>query len=267
MAADQQVVASGLTARDWLVAGGVLVAGIAAGRVLQALLSRRIDGGGDSDEDATGLVSRFAGYVVVVAGFVYALSILDVRLAPLLGALGIGGLAIAFAAQSIIANFIASILLQLRRPFRRGDQIATNDVEGTVEDVNFRTVVLRTFDGERVFVPCSEVLDNPIVNYTAKGRRRTTVDIGVAYDADLDKARAVLLDATARVDGVLDRPRPEVWVEAFADSAVTLAVRYWHAPDAATLWRVRNEVAIACKRALDDAGISIPFPQRVIRTP
>jgi small-conductance mechanosensitive channel len=111
------------------------------------------------------------------------------------------------------------------------------------------------------------VLDNPIVNYTAKGRRRTTLEIGVAYDADLDKARGVLLDALTNVDGVLDGPRPEVWVESFADSAVTLAVRYWHAPDVATLWRVRNEVAITCKRALDDAGISIPFPQRVIRTP
>jgi small-conductance mechanosensitive channel len=266
VAADQQVVASGLTAGDWVVAGGVLVGGMVAGRLLQALLSRRIHGG-DSDEDATDLVSRFAGYVIVVAGFVYALSILDVRLAPLLGALGIGGLAIAFAAQSIIANFIASVLLQLRRPFHRGDQIATNDVEGTVEDVNFRTVIVRSFDGERVFVPCSEVLDNPIVNFTAKGRRRTSLDIGVAYDADLDEARAVLLDAVTDVDGVLDRPRPEVWVEAFADSAVTLAVRFWHAPDAATLWRVRNEVAIACKRALDDAGIAIPFPQRVIRTP
>lgn len=266
MAADQQVVASGLTAGDWAVAGGVFVAGIVGGQVLRALLSRRIERT-DSDEEATDLVSRFAGYAIVVAGFVYALSILDVHLAPLLGALGIGGLAIAFAAQSIIANFIASVLLQLRRPFRRGDQIATNDIEGTVEDVNFRTVVVRTFDGERVFVPCSEVLDNPIVNYTARGKRRTTFEVGVAYDADVDKTRAVLLGAVRNVDGVLAQPAPEVWVESFGDSSVDLAVLYWHAPDAATLWRVRNEVAIACKRALDDAGVDIPFPQRVIRTP
>ena len=133
--------------------------------------------------------------------------------------------------------------------------------------MNFRTVVLRTFDGERVYVPCAEVLENPIVNYTIKGKRRTTLTIGVDYEADPDKARAVLLDATSRVDGVLAKPEPEVWVEAFGESSVDLAVRYWHAPDVATLWQVRNEVAIVCKRALDDAGIRIPFPQRVIRTP
>jgi small-conductance mechanosensitive channel len=263
---DEQVVASGLTAADWLLAGGVVVAALVLGRVLRLLLARRIEGG-DSDEDATDLVGRFAGYVVVLGGLVYALGVLDVRVGPLIGALGIGGLALALAAQTILSNFLASVILQLRRPFRRGDQILTNDHEGTVEDVNFRTVVLRTFDGERVFVPCAEVLENPIVNYTVKGKRRTTVTIGVEYHADLDKARAALLDATAAVDGVLARPHPEVWVEAFGESSVDLAVRFWHAPDIATLWRVRHEVAIACKRALDDAGIGIPFPQRVIRSP
>lgn len=265
---DDRVVASGLSLADWLFAAGVFVAGVVAGRVLRALLGRRIAGRhGESDEHATDLVARVAGYAVVVAGLVYALVLLDVRVGPLLGALGIGGLALAFAAQSILANFIASVILQLRRPFRRGDQIETNDHEGTVEDVNFRTVVLRTFDGERVYVPCAEVLDSPIVNYTVKGKRRTTLTIGVDYDADLDKARAVLLDAATAVEGVLGRPAPEVWVESFGESSVDLAVRYWHAPDVATLWRVRNEVAIACKRALDGAGIGIPFPQRVVRSP
>src|SRR5918911_169522 len=103
---------------------------------------------------------------VVAGGVMYSLSVLGVRLGPLVGALGIGGVALAFAAQTILANFLGSIILQLRRPFRRGDQIATAGCEGTVEDVNFRTVVLRTFDGERVLVPCSQVLSNPITNHT-----------------------------------------------------------------------------------------------------
>jgi small conductance mechanosensitive channel len=75
----------------------------------------------------------------------------------------------------------------------------------------------------------------------------------------------VLLEAVTGAEGVLDRPSPEVWVEEFADSGVGVAVRFWHAPDIATLWRVRSEVAVATRRALERDGIEIPFPQRVVR--
>ena len=128
----------------------------------------------------------------------------------------------------------------MRRPFRRGDQIETNECEGIVEDVNFRVVVLRTFDGERVLVPCAEVLSKPITNHTALGRRRTTLEVGVGYDADLELAREVLLAAAQGADGVLERPPAEVWVKEFGDSSVTLAVRFWHAPDMASKWRARS---------------------------
>jgi small-conductance mechanosensitive channel len=220
---------------------------------------------GDADKGAAVALGRFVGFVFAATGLVYGLSVLGVRLGPLVGALGIGGLAVAFAAQAILANFLGSIILQLRRPFHRGDQISTNDCEGTVEDVNFRTVVLRTFDGERALVPCAEVLARPIINYTVLGRRRTTLPVAVSYDADLQQVRKVLLEAVTAAEGVLDQPPPDVWVEEFADSGVGLAVRFWHAPDVATLWRVRSEVAVAVKQALDREGIEIPFPQRVLR--
>lgn len=182
----------------------------------------------------------------------------------LIGALGIGGLALALAAQAILANFLGSTILQVRRPFRRGDQILTGSSEGTVVDVNFRTVVLRTFDGERVCVPCTEVLNNPIVNHTALGRRRPTLTIGVGYDSDLEEARTVLSAAVKSVDGVLDQPPPEVWVKGLGESSVELVLRFWDAPDSATLWRVRSGAAVAAKQALDEAGIRLPFPQRTI---
>jgi small-conductance mechanosensitive channel len=214
---------------------------------------------------AADAVGRFVGLLLAAIAFVYALGVVGVRLGPLVGALGIGGVALAFAAQNILANFLASIILQLRRPFRRGDQVSIADCEGTVDEVNFRTVVLRTFDGQRVMVPCASVLSTPITNHTALGRRRTTLEVSVGYDADLERARAVLLEAVRRVDAVLDRPPPEVWVKSFGDSGIPLAVRYWHPPDISSLWRVRSEVAVAAKRALDGAGIAIPFPQRVVR--
>lgn len=263
--ADEPLIESigGLSAGDWITAAGIFLVAIVLGQLVQRLAARVIqrgDGGGD--------VARFVGRVVaslvVVAGFVYSLQVLGVRLGPVLGALGIGGLALAFAAQTIIENIFASVLLQSRRPFRLGDQIATNDIEGTVEDVNFRTVVLRTYSGEKVLLPCSQVLNAPIVNFTAKGTRRTTLVVGVAYDTDLALAQRVLLEAATSVEGVRPQPKVEAWAEAFNESSIDFALRYWHAADIASVWRVRSDVAMAVKTALDAADITIPFPQRTL---
>lgn len=255
----------GLTVDDWILAGAVLFGALLISRVVKALAARVVerDGGAGASRVAE-LVGRVVGGVVVVGGFVYALQVLGVRLGPLLGALGLGGLALAFAAQAILSNVFASVLLQARRPFRAGDQISTNDIEGTVEDVNLRTVVLRTYAGERVLVPCASVLGAPIHNFTTNKLRRTTVEVGVAYHTDLATAQRVLLGAVASVEGVRGQPEPEAWVEAFGESSIDFAVRFWHAPDIATLWRVRSGVAMAVKSGLDAAGIQIPFPQRTL---
>ncbi|MDQ3305196.1 MAG: mechanosensitive ion channel family protein [Actinomycetota bacterium] len=253
----------GLTAADWITAAVILAGAIVLSRLVRALTARLVEQG-DGARRTARLIGRSVGSLVVIIGVVYALQVLGVRLAPLLGALGIGGLALAFAAQTILENVFASLLLQSRRPFRAGDQIATNEIEGTVEDVNFRTVVLRTYQGEKVLVPCSLVLNAPITNFTVKGTRRTTLEVGVAYGTDLATAQRVLLEALTSVDGVRSQPLPEAWVEQFGESSIDFALRWWHAPDIATLWRVRSAVAMAVKSALDGAGIEIPFPQRTL---
>lgn len=253
----------GLTTGDWIVAGSILVAAVLLSRLVKSVTARlvaRSDGSGS----AARLVGRVLGGLVLAVGLIYSLQVLGVRLGPLLGAIGVGGLALAFSAQAILENVFASVLLQVRRPFRAGDQIGTNDIEGTVESVNFRAVVLRTYEGERVLVPCAQVLNAPITNFTVKGTRRTTLTVGVAYGTDLGTAQRVLLEALGSTDGVRREPPPEAWVEEFGESSIDFALRYWHAPDIATLWRVRSEVAMAVKSAFDGAGIEIPFPQRTI---
>ncbi|MDP9072493.1 MAG: mechanosensitive ion channel family protein [Actinomycetota bacterium] len=259
----EEILSDGLTAADWGRAGLILLGAIVLAQAAKALLQRGIRRGG-SEAGPAELVGRIVGYVLVVAGLVYSLASLDVRIAPLLGALGIGGIALAFALRDILENLLAGILLQARRPFRRGDQITTNDHEGTVEDVNLRVVVLHTFDGERVYVPNRSVLREPIVNHTRLGGRRTTLEVAIAFGADLVHAKKVILAAVEGVEGVRSEPPPEAYVQEFADSAVTMAVRFWHDPDIAVLWRVRDAVAIAAKAALEEAGIEIPFPQRAL---
>lgn len=253
------VLAHGLSALDWARAGIIVVVAIAVSRLAKTLLARTINRG-DAERYTGDLVARFFAYAVVIAGIVYSLSALRVRIGPLLGALGIGGLAFAFALKDTLENLIAGILLQVRRPFRRGQQVKLGAHEGTVEDVNLRVVVLRTTDGERVLLPNGSVLSGPIVNYTARGSRRTTLDIGISYEADLAKAKEIILSAVHEAEGVRHHPVPEAYVEEFGDSTINIAVRFWHAPDFASHWKVRDAVAIAVKQALDDAGIDMPFP-------
>lgn len=261
--AAEEVLPRGLEAQDWIRAGIILLVGLVVARILQAVIERGATRA-DIDRPLVPFLARSLRNAVALGGLLIALSSLRVQLGPLLGALGIGGLAVAFAAKTILENLFASILLRTRRPIRRGDQISTLDCDGTVEDINLRVVVLRTYDGERLFLPCLEVLGHPIVNHTVNGTRRTTLEVGVSYDTDLDRAAEVLEGAVREADGVLDDPPVEVRVEQFGESSIDFALRYWHAPDNASLWRVRSEVARSVKRRLDEAGITIPFPQRTV---
>lgn len=244
-------------------AGVVLVASIVVAVLVRHLLVRTIDRG-DADRHTGLLVGRLLSVLVVSVGAVYAVDLLGVRVGPLIGALGVGGIAIAFAAQDILQNFIAGLLLQLRRPFRLGEQIGSGEYEGVVHDINLRTVVLQTYDGLTVYLPNAEVLKNPIVNYTRTALSRTEITVGVAYDTDLVPAREVLLEACRQADGVAPQPPPEAWVNEFAESSIEIVVRYWHPADIASRWRVRSSVAVAVKAALDAAGMTIAFPQRTL---
>ena len=258
-----EAIGQGLTLSDWIVAGVTFVAFVVVGRIVRLVVERLV-----RRTDTEGQIAHFVGRAVqnglAVIGFIYALNALDVRIGPLLGALGITGIAFAFAMTAILENVFASVMLKTRRPIRVGDQITTNDHSGTVKEINFRTVVLRNFDGETVVVPSSMVISEPIVNHTRRRLRRTVLLVGVAYRTDLARAQEVIVDAVGGVEDVRDNPPPEAWVTTFNESSIDFEIRYWHAPDIATVYRVRSAVAMAVKAALDGAGIEIPFPQRVV---
>lgn len=250
---------------DWgrfgLVIAGGLALGLAVDRAVAAYAAR-----GDSDRRGAVVLGRLVRVAILLVALIYALPRVGVRIAPLLTAAGLGGVAVAFAVQNILQNFLAGILLLVRRPFRPGDQVATGENEGVVEDVNLRTVVLRTYDGQRVYVPNGDVVRNPIVNRTAFAQRRTELVVGVGYDSDLEHARRVIERAVAGAEGVLSDPAPEALVFRIGESSIDLCVRFWHASAMADMWRVRHAAAVALKRALDEAGIEMPFPQLALRT-
>ncbi len=257
------VVPDGLTAEDWITAGVTLVLFIVVARVIRSVIERFV-----RRTDTEGQIARFVGRVVqnvlILVGIVYALNVLGVQIGPLIGALGISGIAIAFALTAILENVFASVVLKTRRPIRIGDQVTTHENSGTVDEINFRTVVLRNFDGETVILPSSMVTNDVTVNHTEFGRRRTVLAVGVGYGTDLSLAQRVILDAVATVDEVHDDPEPQAWVTTFGESSIDFDVRFWHEPSIATVFRVRSGVAIAIKAAFDAEGIEIPFPQRVV---
>ena len=259
----QAIDTSGLGAWDYVTAAAILLCAIAFGRVLRFML-RRIMERTSADGFLGDLIGRLIGYVIVSFGLVYALDSLNIRVAPVLGALGIVGFALAFALKDILENFVAGILLQLRRPFTAGDQILSFGHEGTVLSIDARTVTIRTPDGDTVLLPSAEVMKHAIVNHTRNGSRRTTIEVGVAYDTDLDHARTIASAAASSVDGVLDVPEPEVLVHSFGASSIDMAVRFWHGPSIAEHWRVQDAVARAIARRFRENDIEIPFPQQVV---
>lgn len=257
-----QLVPHGLTAWDWIRAGVILAVTIILSQLVRRLTVRAF--GSNSDRAAVQITGRFLAYLVAAAGFVYTLSALRVQIGPLIGALGIGGIALAFALQDILQNLVAGIILQTRRPIRRGDQVEVGGHQGVVRDIDLRTVLIRTFDGLDVYLPNRTVLENPIVNYTMTPTRRLTLNVGVAYNSDLVAVQEHLIQAVRAVPGVLPQPAPTAWVTGFGPSSIEFAVLVWFEVATASLWQVQSDSAMAVKAALDAAGVEIPFPQRTL---
>ena len=252
----------GLDGWAWATAGIVMLAtlivAIGARWLLARLLCKKLD------MAIALLIARATSYVIFVTGLAYALAELGVRIGPLIGALGIAGIALAFALKDILENFVAGVMLQIRRPFTYGDEVEINEREGRVRDIDARLVTIVTPDGETLLVPSAVVIKSEVVNYTAQGGRRTDVPIGVAYGSDLADSKRALRQAVDSVDGVRRDPPPTVLLTGFGDSSIDFVVRYRHDPSIAAFWRVRSDVTFAIDRELTDAGITIPFPQRTL---
>lgn len=252
------------TLADVLVAAGIFAASIVVALIVRRIVARLVNRTDRGDELIGDLIGRFVAYLISAFGFVYSLESLGVAIGPVLGALGVIGIAAAFALQAVLENFVSGVLLQLRRPFTKGDEVETNSFVGKVLSIDSRTMTIRTLDGATVQLPNSLVLNAPLVNLTSSGRLRNTLTIGIAYGSDIASAATVALNACRCVDGVLERPEPQVIAVGFGDSSIDLECRYWHDGSIAERFRTQNDTIVAISNAFDRASIEIPFPQRVL---
>jgi small-conductance mechanosensitive channel len=249
---------------NWLIALATFVVGILVAMVAKRAIDRLFRRTQADTAHAEKLVARLVQAVIVMVALIYALGAAGVRISPLLGALGIGGIALALAVQPALLNLFSGLLIHVHRPLRIGEEVRSGDVRGTVVDITSRAVIIRTYDGETTYVPNSVVVDREVVNYVRLGRRRTTLTVGVAYGTDVALARKVLEQAAAGAEGVLKHPKARVFAREFADSSINFDVDVWHDGDELSLRRTRDHVVEAISTALAAADITIPFPQRTL---
>ncbi len=200
----------------------------------------------------------YKGAVVVLAA-VMAASQVGINVGAALAGIGVVGIAVGFAAQETIANMIAGFLIFWDRPFKVGDFITTQEKYGEVREITMRTTRIRTMENTYVVIPNKQIIGDMLVNHSLYGEVRVNVPVGIAYKERIAEARAALLPAVRRVEGVLDAPAPDVVACALGDSSVNLEVRVWTG-DPAHERRLHADVLEASKKALDEAGIQIPFP-------
>ena len=209
-----------------------------------------------------GFISSLVNIILKVLLVVSVASMIGIQTTSFVAAIGAAGLAIGLALQGSLANFAGGVLILLFRPFKIGDWIEAQGVSGTVDSIQIFHTVLRTGDNKTVIVPNGNLSNGIITNYNRQPTRKVVFDVGVDYDADLQKVREVLL-ALADDPRVLKEPAPVVVVTALGDSAITVSLRVWvNTPD---YWDVLFMFNEHSRDRLKATGIDIPFPQRVIR--
>ena len=198
--------------------------------------------------------------VFLIAGVVLALDILNAvaLLGAFLGAAGIVGLAIGFAVRDTVENFIASIMLSIRQPFRPNDVVEIEGDLGKVVRLTSRATILLDFDGNHIRIPNATVFKGRIVNYSRNAERRFTFEIGVDSGADLAAIRELMRSTVAGLPFTLEDPAPAVWIDRIGDGAIFLQVTGWIDQTVTGLALARGESLRLVKLAVEAAGVEVP---------
>ena len=174
-------------------------------------------------------------------------------------------LAVGFALQDVVKNFVGGVFIFTDRPFRIGDWIEWDGNSGVVEDISFRVTRVRTFDNELLTVPNSQLTDGVVKNPVAKDRLRLKLSFGIGYDDDVERATDIILEEAAAHDGFLEEPAPTVRLTELGDSSVVLQSRVWiDDPSRADFVKSRGEYVTSVKRRFDEEGIDFPYPNRTL---
>ncbi|MFP8889356.1 mechanosensitive ion channel family protein [Natrialbaceae archaeon A-CW2] len=237
------------------------------GRVIVVPLVRRGMRRRDLDEHAQIPLLKLTKFGVLFVGIAVAFGAADYGnfLVSMAGIAAAGALAIGFAMQNVIANFVAGVFIYTDKPFRIGDWIEWDDHSGVVEDISLRVTRVRTFDNELLTVPNSTLTGGVIKNPVAKERLRLKFVFGIGYDDDIEQASEIIVEEAENHPEIMDDPAPSVRLTELNDSDVGLQSRIWiDDPSRADFVRIRGEYVTSVKQRFDEEGIDIPYPIRTL---
>lgn len=238
----------------------ILVVAWILSRLLSALIHRALG----RIEGTSRLLERFlvksVRWIVMAIGLIMALAALELSIGPLLAVVGAAGFVIAFALQDSLSNFASGMMILFFKPFDEGDVIEAGGVAGKVQHMNLVSTTIHTFDNKRMVVPNNKIWNDVITNATGVRERRVDMEFGIGYQADYDQAREILEETIRAHPKVLDDPEPVVRLHTLADSSVNFIARPWALTE--DYWDVYWDITREAKKRFDEAGISIPFPQR-----
>ncbi len=223
-------------------------------------VARRVMTKKNVDPIIIGFTCNMAYIALLVFIIIAALGQLGIQTTSFIAILGAAGLAIGLALQGSLSNFAAGFLMVIFRPFNVGDYVEAAGVDGTVEEIQIFTTTLVTPDNKTVIIPNAKLTGDNIVNWTAKGTRRVDMVFGIGYDDDIDKARQIMEDVLSKDERILKDKATQISVVELADSSVNFVVRPW--AKVSDYWGIYMDAMENIKKAFDEQGISIPYPQQ-----
>jgi small-conductance mechanosensitive channel len=245
---------------DVIEAAAILILTVLAAKTLSLYLRRFLKD--KLSKDHLQLVTKLVRFSVYVIGFFSAFAVLGLNLTGLLFAGSIAGVILGFASQSIIGNFFSGLFLIIERPMKIGDQVMIMDATGFVEDIRILSTTLRTYDGLAVRLPNQTVFTNKMTNFVSNTVRRFEYVVGIRYSDDADEAIRIIKGQIQEQPFALVKPIPQVFVDNLGDNAVNIIVRVW-AP-VSEWYSLKMELLWKIKKALENQGIEIAFPQRTL---
>ena len=212
------------------------------------------------------LINKAFHIFIYFIGFMIGLNVLGIDLtafAIFSGAIGIG---IGFGLQKITSNFISGLILLFEKSIENGDMVELSDgTYGLIRKTSARYTLLETFEGREMMIPNEDFIINRVTNWTFNNRKgRLQIDIGVAYESDIEKARELILEAAKEFPGSIDDPKPACYLKEFADSSVNFMLFFWLADVSKGRYQAKNDVLLSIWKKFKENNISIPYPQRDI---
>ncbi|NNJ88584.1 MAG: mechanosensitive ion channel family protein, partial [Eudoraea sp.] len=181
----------------------------------------------DYDRALETFLESFINITLKIILFVLVITQLGVKSSSLVALVGAAGLAVGLALQGSLSNFAGGVLILVFKPFKVGDFISSQGIDGTVKEIHIFTTKLNTFGNQVAILPNGQLSNNNIINYNVEDTRRDKIDIGIGYGSNIKKAKDILLAICKDYDGILKEPAPAVYVGALADSSVNLSLRFW----------------------------------------